>query len=110
MTIYHFLAIGIIVLLIAVFFITYLLNKKTKELDHYNLLKKIREMDNSIKLGWLIYDVNDSIIKDCKNIKLNHVLCTAICLSKDEVTKLKNNNFIVSAWGVLGKSEINEGK
>lgn len=72
----------------------------------YNLLKKIREMDNSIKLGWLIYDVNDSIIKDCKNIKLNHVLCTAICLSKDEVTKLKNNNFIVSAWGVLGKSEI----
>ena len=63
-------------------------------------------MDNSIKLGWLIYDVNDSIIKDCKNIKLNHVLCTAICLSKDEVTKLKNNNFIVSAWGVLGKSEI----
>ena len=72
----------------------------------YNLLKKIREMDNSIKLGWLIYDVNDSIIKDCKNIKLNYVLCTAICLSKDEVTKLKNNNFIVSAWGVLGKSEI----
>ena len=72
----------------------------------FNLLKKIREMDNSIKLGWLIYDVNDSIIKDCKNIKLNHVLCTAICLSKDEVTKLKNNNFIVSAWGVLGKSEI----
>lgn len=63
-------------------------------------------MDNSIKLGWLIYDVNDSIIKDCKNIKLNHVLCTAICLSKAEVTKLKNNNFIVSAWGVLGKSEI----
>ena len=63
-------------------------------------------MDNSIKLGWLIYDVNDSIIKDCKNIKLNHVLCTAICLNKDEVTKLKNNNFIVSAWGVLGKSEI----
>ena len=29
MTIYHFLAIGIIVLLIVVFFITYLLNKKT---------------------------------------------------------------------------------
>lgn len=72
----------------------------------YNLLKKIREIDNTIKIGWLIYDVNDSIIKDCKFIKLNHILCTSICLSKNEVNKLKLNNFIVSAWGVLGKSEI----
>lgn len=72
----------------------------------YDLLKKMRSLNSNIKLGWLIYDVNESIIKDCHAIKLNHVLCTAICLNSDEVKRLKKDNFIVCAWGVLGKAEV----
>lgn len=72
----------------------------------YNLLKKIRKLSGKIKLGWLIYDVNDVVIKQCLDIKLNHVLCTAVCLDKDEVKMLKNKKFLVCAWGVLGKLEI----
>lgn len=72
----------------------------------YNILKNIRNLNNKIKLGWLIYDVNDLIIKESKSIKLNHILCTSICLNENEVKKLKENNFIVGVWGILGKPEI----
>ena len=72
----------------------------------YNILKKIRKLSDGINLGWLIYDLNNKNLEECKAIKLNHVLCTALCLEKDEVKLLKENNFIVCAWGILGKHEI----
>lgn len=72
----------------------------------YNLLKAIRKIDKDIKLGWLIYDVNDTIINYCKKIQINHVLCTSLCLNKEEVDQLKKNNFVVCAWGIINKFEI----
>lgn len=72
----------------------------------YDVLKQIRSLSEDIKLGWLIYDLNDKVFKECIDIKLNHVLCTSVCLEKDEVDRLKNNGFVVCAWGVLNSYDI----
>ena len=72
----------------------------------YDILKAIRKLSNKLNLGWLIYDLNDNNLKKCIDIKLNQVLATSVCLEKDEVDKLHNNNFIVTAWGVLNKLDI----
>lgn len=72
----------------------------------YDVLKKLRNLSNEINLGWLIYDLNDNNLKQCKDIKLNQVLVTSACLESDEVDILHSNNFIVTAWGVLNKHDI----
>lgn len=72
----------------------------------YDVLKKIRKLSKEVKLGWLIYDLNDKVFEECKAIKLNHVLCTSACLQKEELERLKNNGFIVCAWGVLNSLDV----
>ncbi len=72
----------------------------------YEILKEIRKYTNNIKLGWLIYDLNDKNLKECIDIKLNNVLVTSICLEEKEVMKLHEKGFVVSAWGVLNKKDI----
>lgn len=72
----------------------------------YDILKKIRNLSNDINLGWLIYDLDDNVLNDCKNINLNQVLATSVCLEENEVKILHENNFIVTAWGVVNKSDI----
>jgi glycerophosphoryl diester phosphodiesterase len=72
----------------------------------YDVLKKIRELDNNINLGWLIYDLNDKVLQECKDINLNQILATSVCLEEKEVKIIHDNKFIVTAWGVLNKSDI----
>lgn len=72
----------------------------------YNILKKIRNLSSDINLGWLIYDLNDDVLNKCIDIRLNQVLATSICLEENEVKKLHDNNFIVTAWGVINKIDI----
>lgn len=72
----------------------------------YDILEKIRLLSDDINLGWLIYDLNDKNLKQCKKINLQQVLVTSVCLEKEEVITLHKNNFIVTAWGVLNKRDI----
>lgn len=72
----------------------------------YDILKKIRNLSKNIKLGWLIYDLNDKVLNECKQLKLEQVLATSVCLEENEVKVLHKNNFIVTAWGVLNKYDI----
>lgn len=72
----------------------------------YDVLKKIRDLSKKVNLGWLIYDLNDKVLKQCIDIKLNQVLATSVCLEENEVAELHKNNFIVTAWGVLNKIDI----
>lgn len=72
----------------------------------YNILKKIRELSDKINLGWLIYDLNDNVLKQCIDINLNQVLATSVCLQENEVKTLHQNNFIVTAWGVINKTDV----
>lgn len=72
----------------------------------FEVLEKLRNLSDDVSLGWLIYDLNKDVLNDCKKIKLNHVLCTSICLEKDEVDLLKKNKFVVCAWGIINKHDI----
>lgn len=72
----------------------------------YDILKKIRKYSDDINLGWLIYDLNDKVLEECKEISLNQVLATSICLEEKEVKQLHENGFIVTAWGVINKLDI----
>lgn len=72
----------------------------------YNILKKIRELSDKINLGWLIYDLNDNVLKQCIDINLNQVLATSVCLQENEVKTLHQNNFIVTVWGVINKTDV----
>lgn len=72
----------------------------------YDILKKIRNLSSDINLGWLIYDLNDKILQECIDINLNQILATSVCLEENEVKKMHDNNFIVTAWGVLNEIDI----
>lgn len=72
----------------------------------YDILRKIRTLSKKIKLGWLIYDLNEKSLNESKEIKLEQVLVTSVCLDENDVKILHDNNFIVTAWGVLNKLDI----
>lgn len=72
----------------------------------YDILKRIHEMDKKLNLGWLLYEINNVTISQLKDISANQAICTSLCLDIDDVYECHNNNFIVTAWGVLGQNDI----
>ena len=72
----------------------------------YEILEKIRAISNALNLGWLTYDFSQRVLQKCKNIKLNQVLVMSIGLQKSEVKTLHDEGFIVTAWGVINKTDI----
>ena len=72
----------------------------------YEILKELRELSNSISLGWLVYDVDKKTLQESSQIKLNQMMCIALSLNRENVQKIKDNNFISAAWGVKNKAEI----
>ena len=72
----------------------------------YNVLEKLRLLSDNIKLGWLVYDLNSSILTDSKKIHLNQLILTSVTLDAADVKKLRNNGIEISAWGVKNKSEL----
>ena len=88
-----------------------LINKYNKEniivmSFKYEILENICKIDKSIKLGWLLYEINNDTIDKLKKINANKAICTSICLDIDDVNECHNNNFDVVAWGVLGGSDL----
>ncbi len=72
----------------------------------YDILKKLRNLSSSINLGWLVYDINDKVLQECTDIKLNQILAISVCLEENEVKQMHDKNFIVTAWGVLNELDI----
>lgn len=72
----------------------------------YGILEKIYELDNNIKLGWLLYKINNDTILKLKKINAYQAICTSICLDVDDVDECHNNNLEVVAWGVLNENDL----
>ena len=72
----------------------------------YEVLNNLRKYSNEIKLGWLVYDISNNIIDNSKKIKINNILCNSIGLTKNVVSILKDNKFLVSAWGIKNNIEL----
>ena len=72
----------------------------------YEILAKFRNLSKIIKLGWLVYDINEKILFDCKKIKINQVLCLSSTLTKSDVKRLRDHDISIGAWGIKNKSEL----
>lgn len=72
----------------------------------YEVLNKLREYSNNIKLGWLVHDISNNIIDNSKKINISNILCNSLGLNKNVVNILKNNNLLISAWGIKNKLEL----
>lgn len=72
----------------------------------YEILEKFRIISNKIKLGWLVYDINNKVIQESIKIRLNEVLVNSISIEKKEITKLHENNIEVACWGIKNKTEL----
>lgn len=72
----------------------------------YEILEKIYNIDKAIKLGWLLYEVDNNTIKKIKKINIEYVLSVSICLGIDDVEECHNNKLKVGAWGILGKDDL----
>ena len=72
----------------------------------YEILKKLRELSNTLKLGWLIYALNDNIIRQAKEINITNILCICTTFDKKDVIKMKDNNLNIYVWGIKNNSEL----
>lgn len=72
----------------------------------YEILEKIRKLDNTIKLGFIVYEINNDNINKIKKINISEVICLSIDINEDDVLECHNNNLILTAWGVLGDFDI----
>lgn len=72
----------------------------------YEILEKFRIISDKIKLGWLVYDINNKVIQDSIKINLNEILVNSISIEKQEITKLHQKNIEVACWGIKNKTEL----
>ena len=72
----------------------------------YNILKKIFKISTDIKIGWLVYDINISIIKKMNEIKINDLLCLSISINKNDIKLTNEYNIRLIAWGIKNKTEL----
>ena len=73
----------------------------------YELLKKLRSISKTIKLGWLVYDINSQTIYDSLKINISILICNSITIDNKITEKVKNNNLKLGAWGINNKTELN---
>ena len=72
----------------------------------YDILKNIRSKMNDIKIGWLLYNLNDIVVTEAEKIKIDELLFNCFSLDNRNVKFIKQNNFIIGAWGVKNVAEI----
>ena len=72
----------------------------------YEVLSNFRKISNILKLGWLIYDINNKVITDALNINISILLCISAMIDKKNIELVKNNNLLIGAWGVKNKAEL----
>lgn len=72
----------------------------------YDILENVKKMFPDIKLGWIIYEINNINIKKALDLGINTIICLSICIKEDDVFECHNNNITLLAWGVNGRRDI----
>ena len=70
------------------------------------ILKKVRELNENIKIAHLVYYINDKIILNSINDKINILACLSSFIDYDDVVSSHENNILVYAWGLKNYKEI----
>lgn len=67
----------------------------------YNILKNIREIDNTIKIGWLIKEeINENNLEQLLKIKGNQICPKATLVTKESISMAKQYGIGVRLWKV----------
>ena len=72
----------------------------------YNTLKDFRKLSKILKLGWLVYDINNQIVNEALKIDIRILICNSLTLNKKSVELIKKNNLKIGAWGIKNKTEL----
>ena len=72
----------------------------------YEILNNFRKISKILKFGWLVYDINKSIISDALKIKIDILICNCISLTKKDIKLIKENNLKIGAWGIKSIAEL----
>lgn len=68
----------------------------------YDYIKTIKELDATARVGWLVEEVSDDIIKKLLEINGEEIAPKAECITSEMVANFRAINLGVRAWGVSG--------
>lgn len=66
----------------------------------FEYIQKIKELDNSARIGWLVSSISDDTMRQLKNIHGEEIAPKADIITDKLVEQLRNDGFGVRAWGV----------
>lgn len=75
---------------------------------NYNILKKIRRVDDKIAIGWLVFDYNEIIKKKASQIFVSEIICPSIMLNKNKIERIKKDHFGLCAWAIASLHELKD--
>lgn len=77
-----------------------IMNKTTFTSFHFEYIKKIKELDQSARVGWLVSSIDDNVMEQLAQIHGEEIAPKAELLSDEDVKTFRNRGFGVRAWGV----------
>lgn len=72
----------------------------------YQILEKFRKISKILKLGWLVYDINEKNVAQAANIKIEIMICLSLSLNKKNVELIRKSNLKIGAWGIKNTAEL----
>ena len=78
-----------------------IMNKTTFTSFNFQYIEKIKKLDKTARVGWLVSTIDDDIIKQLLEIGGEEIAPKAESLSKEIVEKLRNVGLGIRAWGVF---------
>lgn len=66
----------------------------------YDILEIIKKYLPNIKIGWIIYEINNINIKKTIDLNISTLISLSISIKEDDVIECHNNNITLLAWGV----------
>lgn len=63
-------------------------------------IQKIKELDNSARVGWLVFSINDDTLQQLAKIQGEEIAPKADSITDELVERIRNEGFGVRAWGV----------
>jgi glycerophosphoryl diester phosphodiesterase len=77
-----------------------IMHKTTFTSFKFEYIQKIKEMDPSARVGWLVRSVDDDTLQQLANIHGEEIAPEADLLTDELVEQIRNAGFGVRAWGV----------
>lgn len=81
-----------------------IMHKSTVTSFNFDCIKAVKALDSSVRVGWLIHNVDDEAIERLLEIGGEEMAPQAELLTQEDVAKLRTRNLGVRAWGVVNRA------